>query len=1525
MKKILSLVSSAALAVAVALPTPAAAQTMKKLSGARNGRAVQQTAQAPKPSPKGFHVAKARSLNASTPSLHRAMQAAGLRTGVKSLKAAAAEGTLPNLQGSVTFNESFTQESAPIGLYKVVQGGTELIFEGPRAQYGGVAVDGVYYTTEYTDYGFIAWTTITAYDLETQEEIGTIDGEVDNLAIAGPVVDPTTGDVYAITYNATGDGLQLSKMTYTTSGVTSTAIAAMEGNWNSLVCDAAGQLYGINYTGVTSGQSFTATASFLNKIDKATGAVTLIGETGQLPQYLSSAAIDTKTGRMFWNVCPPDETGIICEVNLTTGVATKLFDLEYNDEIMGMFVAQPDAEADAPATVTDLQASFPEGALSGTVSFTAPTTLFDGTAATGALTYKVLANGESVATGSTTFGAAVSAPVTVAAAGDYTFVVTVANDKGDSPKAKTTLFVGRGTPAAPTATLAYEGGKMKLSWTAVTTTVDGGYINPAAVTYKVTRFPGAVVVAEATAATTFEESIAAPAEITQYYYTVEADAEGALSAVATSNIVTLGSIVPPYSNDFDDDSALSGWTIIDANNDGRKWSIYDHKARMSYNSSKAMDDWMITPPLQLEAGKAYQVSFKASANGTSFPERLEVKWGSAATAAGMTETILAPTVLSSKDLEDFTEFIVPEADGVYYIGFHGISDEDMYYLYVDDFSISAGMATTSPGAVTDLKATPDANGAYKATISFVTPTVDFAGAALGSITKAELSRDGNVIKTWDNPATGAALSFEDSMEEGGTVTYTVVCSNATGAGKPASISAFIGVDKPAAPTGVHAAETATDGELTVTWDAVTTDQNGNAINPDLVSYTVATYESGWTPVEGGTGIHGTSFTFQAVPAGQQDFVQVAVFAETDGGMAGASDPQGLIAVGTPFAGLEESFAGGNLSYPFGTGYSEGTQGQWGIYTDEDLDIAAQDGDNGFAGMQGRSIDYTAGLFTGKVSLAGMQNPGISLYTYNITSEAGEANDLNEIQFYVKTPAAADWTALGTAVAVNSLSDEEGWALLTASLADYAGQTIQVRIQATTKAYAYTLVDNLKIGSLLGHDLNARSISAPSTVAAGADYKVNVSVANAGMQPATEFSVELYADGELADTKTVDALASGKSTTVEFDRTMSAVADKPVDYYAVVKYTADENNDNNTTENIAVAPKLSNLPKVTDLKGEDTAEGVKLTWSEPDLSNAPAEPVLFDFEDENSWAMEIDGWTFVDGDQSPIGGFQNTDLPGITPGETTASFFVFDAAEFNFTFSAHSGTKYLAALFRYDDGTTDDWVISPALDGNAQTISFWARSYSNDYPEKIEMLYSTGSTNTEDFVKVSAVNAVPSGYNSDQTASVWTQYTFDVPAGAKYFAIRSCATGSFMLELDDISFVPAGVSAELTLVGYDVYRDGVKITAEPTGETEFVDTEATDGDHSYVVITVYDRGVSAPSNAVTVAATGINDALAAGISISAGKGSITVAGAEGQTLSVAAVDGKVVYTATAAARTTVNVAAGVYVVKAGNKIVKVAVK
>lgn len=60
---------------------------------------------------------------------------------------------------------------------------------------------------------------------------------------------------------------------------------------------------------------------------------------------------------------------------------------------------------------------------------------------------------------------------------------------------------------------------------------------------------------------------------------------------------------------------------------------------------------------------------------------------------------------------------------------------------------------------------------------------------------------------------------------------------------------------------------------------------------------------------------------------------------------------------------------------------------------------------------------------------------------------------------------------------------------------------------------------------------------------------------------------------------------------------------------------------------------------------------------------------------------------------------------------------------------------------------------------------------------------------------------------------WTLYEFEVPAGARYFAIRSCATASFMLMLDDFTFIPdEPVVPELR--GYNVYRNGDLVTSSP---------------------------------------------------------------------------------------------------------------
>lgn len=1471
MKKALSLVSSAALAVAMTFSAAAAPQTARKLTAANaaGSELTRTVSMKPNAATSRIHPLKARTAaNAATPSLKKAMKAAHLAQKTSAAKAPAAEAaSLPDLRGSVVFQSNWTQENQPTGFYKInADGTTTMQIEEVDASGGAFLHDGIYTATEYMEFWGMLFITATAYDLESGESVAVYGGESpDHICIGGETVDPTDGTVYGITYNANMDGLQLSKMSYGET-ISSTAVAPLDGNWNSIVCDASGQLYGISCEGVMEGENFVATSSALNKIDKTTGEVTLIGETGHAPQYLSSATIDTKTGRMFWTVNPPDETGYLCEVNLATGAATKIVDFALDDEIMGLCVVAPAAEEGAPAAVTDLAADFSEGALSGNVSFKLPTTLFDGSAATGTLGYKVLANGQQVADGTGAAGADVTAPVTVEEAGEYTIVVTASNAVGDGPKAKLTLFIGKGTPKSPEAALVYEGGKMKLSWPAVTESADGGFIDPAAVTYSVTRIinnesSSALTVASGLTATSFEEEVAMPAEITTYHYLVVAESAGVESAPAKSNSVTLGSVVPPYVNHFDSADALSGYTIIDGNNDGKVWAYYQGAsgadgnpgaARMTYNSDLAMDDWMITPPLKLEGGKAYKVSFQARANSDAYPERVEAKWGNAATAAAMTGVIVAPTDLG-KNWVELGAYIMPEADGIYYVGIHGISDKDTYYLYVDDLTVSAPSATTVPGLATDLAVANDPAGTGKATITFKAPAKTMGGETLAAITKIELSRDGNVIKTFDAPAPGAELRHEDTAETG-THTYSVQAFNADGAGEVASVTAFVGIDKPGAPENVQIVETANLGEVTISWDAVTVDQNGNAINSALVTYLVAEpTTTGWASIVDEP-ISNTTYTFQAVSAGEQDFVQYAVFAVTSAGN-GAGTQTDMIAVGTPYEGMEESFPAGNISHVLGTGFANSSKVSWSIFTDASLNgIASQDGDNGFAGMKASSLDESAALFTGKISLEGAVNPGVSYYAYNIVGENGNV-DANEIQIWVKEPNDAEWTAVGQPAVMNQLGEADGWYLVTTSLAAYAGKVIQVRFQATVKAMAYTFIDNIKIGDMLENDLHARAISAPSKVKAGDDYEVAVTVNNNGTKDAAAFTIKLFADGEQVAAKTVDALAAGTATTETFTLNMHALAEEPVVLHAEVEFAADEKQGNNKTAEVTVTPQISKLPAVTDLKGEADENGkAHLTWSEPDLNAAPAETGVVDFEDAESFAHEYEGWTFIDADGKPVGGFQNTDIPGIDPGNTLTSFFVFDRAAETWkheSFAAHSGTKYLASLFNYNssNGLVDDWAISPMLDGSAQTITFYAKSYDSQYSESFDFLYSTTGTETSDFILVGSKKNI---------STTWTEYSFEVPAGALYFAIRNHDTDAFMLMLDDFTFAPAGASAELSIAGYDVYRDGVKITTEPTGETEFTDADATDGDHTYVVVAVYDKGISKGSNAVTVSTTGIAD-------------------------------------------------------------------
>lgn len=1519
MKKFITWIFSVALVAGLAASPMYADQLLKKNAAPnpKKATAAMQAQRAPQKSAKGKN---ARGL---TP---RRSASNGIRTEINKashFKAKRtpnyAEGTYPEIIGSMSYSAQweFTGE-AETGLYTIPTtsyGEFELIlpFDDVDATYGGAALDGVYYFNYYYDlWGFIQFFESYGYDLETGEVVYYHDNGDAPILSQGMAADPTTNTIYGIFYDETLSGLELASITYPEGNAAPqrNVIAPLADWYTAFAVGADGTFYAIQSDDFT-GEGILVT------LDRTTGAATVVGPTGQYPYYISGACIDARSNRMFWCISPEDESGYMVEVDLETGATTLVSEFAYGEEMTGLFVPQPAAADNAPGECTDVTAFFAADSLTGQINFTTPTTNFDGSEPEGMVDIHVLANGtELYSDTGLAAGTSDYANVTVPSAGLYTFTVYASNSYGDGPKTTIkNVWVGADSPAATTATAAYADGTMEISWLPVTEGINGGYIGD--VTYTVKDMEGNILASNLTE-TSYSFALTAPEVITTYQYAVYVVAQGMESAPALTNAVVLGSIVPPYVADFSE--GTTGWTILDANNDGKAWSVQsDGSIRMTYNSSLDMDDWLITPPLLLEAGKGYNVSFVAKAQSTTFPERLEVMWGDNNTISAMTNTLLAPTVINADYYVEYSEMLIPETSGKYYIGFHGISDADQYYLYLDDIQIEAGVSTAAPGLATNLVATPAAGGALACEVSFNAPNETMGGAALASLTSVELYRGETLINTWSNPAPGAALSFNDTeIATGGNVTYTVVGYNEDGTGLKASVTAFIGFDLPEAPAVVNITTTEVFGQVLLTWTPVTEDVNGQTLSSSDVTYTVCVYSNGWQPIAEGLTV--TEYTYQAVAGGEQEFVQLAVFAETSAGV-GSGTVSEMIPAGTPYDGLNETFADGELHYIWG--YSQIGSASINFGTDSTFeDIASVKGDNGYIYVNANYLDYGANFFSGLISTESLQNPALTFYTYNISN--GEDADINEVAVSVKEQGAEAWTILMQPTTVDELCGgvENEWAKVTVSLAGYENKIIQIQLTAITKFYTNTFFDDIKVGSLLDNDLAIIGISAPGKVKAGDDYTVQVSVSNEGVQDVMAYSVDLYANNALLTSQDCEALAAGSTATVDFNLTMSPIATEPITYYAVIVYN-DEFEGNNWSADVTVIPVVSNLPKATDLEAAEDRGSVVLTWNEPNLEGGIPVEITDDFEDADGFMAEYGDWKFYDGDMSEVGGFQNMDLPGIIPGSTFGSFWIWDndIVAGNESFEAHSGTHYLFALFRYDDGTSDDWAISPQLYGGAQEISFYAKSYSSTYPERIQVYYSTGSQDVEDFIPVEGtlVNAVP---------AAWTQYTASLPEGAVYFAIRSFATGSFMLMVDDVTYTPAGITANLEIEGYNVYRNGVKINETLVEETSFIDYPEVDGEYSYVVTVVYtDKGESAASNVATVnfETSGVNAIGNGGLTITTEGRTIVILNAEGLPVTVADTAGAVIYNGIGSAKTTVEAAQGIYMVKAGKTVAKVLVK
>ena len=105
-----------------------------------------------------------------------------------------------------------------------------------------------------------------------------------------------------------------------------------------------------------------------------------------------------------------------------------------------------------------------------------------------------------------------------------------------------------------------------------------------------------------------------------------------------------------YSESFDTESSLDGFTILDGNNDGRTWSYYSSKKLVQYWGGDEADEWLFMPEMNLEAGTNYKLRFKTGLENAVSEKQykdLMVTIGREATVEAQTVQLFRDTIQSA--------------------------------------------------------------------------------------------------------------------------------------------------------------------------------------------------------------------------------------------------------------------------------------------------------------------------------------------------------------------------------------------------------------------------------------------------------------------------------------------------------------------------------------------------------------------------------------------------------------------------------------------------------------------------------------------------------------------------------------------------------------------------------------------------------------------------------------------------------------------------------------------------------------
>ncbi len=1307
---------------------------------------------------------------------------------------------------------------------------------------GGGAIIGnrLYMVYYFSSWGMV-FPYLYTYDTETWEQVDEPVSLDDYTLIANETAISPNGTVYGEFYNADGTAYELGIVDY--ENLTRSTIGTLSNAYVAMGVTKGNVLYGI------------ATDGKLYRINTETAEETAVGATGldvsdsEGQYYFQSGEIDQKNDVFYWATADVyTQLAALYTVDLTTGAATQVGSFE-NQNLMALLTV-PETVADgAPAAATDLVANFGNGSLSGTITFKAPTATVAGDALTGSLDYVVASGAETLATGSVMAGASIEKNVDFESDGSKTISVIFSNAEGKGMTAKTTVYVGYDTPQAVTG-LVYkldnETGKASVSWNAVTEGMNNGYLGN--ITYNVVRYPEEKIVTSDMTDTSFTETLER-GDLRTYSYGVVATNGKKTSEEAKTNAVLYGNpIEPPYYQDFTGSSSFNLLTVIDCNNDGSTWTWFGDEsedselnasAQYSYSSENDGDDWLITPPVKVEKGKFYTVSFKARSLSPYFKERLEVKYGSDATVDAMTGEILPATDIETDEYQEYKKDVIPVEDGTICVGFHAISDKDMLSLMLDDIKIDEGKYYQAPDSVQNFSVTPADKGMKSATLVMTTPVKSIDGTTTLSSMNVTLKRDGSEIKTFTGVSAGEQLTYVDSEAKEGFNTYTAIAStNEYGNGlESVSKTVYVGIDAPNSPDSLQTVDNFSS--VKISWQPSEKGVNGGYVDPQGLShniYTIVDYAPQYaaTTDKGATDYNLPYNTEE----GEQNVVQFGVSSFNDNGESEIALSPGIIS-GKPYAiPFFESFSGGVTDKVWWMNRNGGSSS----YVNS---VSSSDSDGGSILFNSKNDADKAILGSGKINLAGAANPML------VFSHQSFAESNAKISVYAQKP---DGTRdLLKTVDYSTIEEAGGWIRESVPLKqEYTSlKYIEIIFESSASKGATIGFDEIYVRDINDNDIALSDITAPLKMKKGETAKISVTVTNFGSKMANGYTVKLYADGELVDYKTeTEPLASFASRTYNLDYKLSILNEAiSVELKAKADYAEDQNLDDNS-KSTSILFSISTKPRPASVTATETNTGsVRVDWS---AVNETIQTITDGFEEYTSWSTDSFGdWSGFTGNTNGIsnGIFHRYTYPvegqtfAFTLVEPLNNWLTETALENNEGLKPHEGSKYVASFYATDAETeeelgADNWLISPELSGNAQTVKFWVSNMNNDemiFEETYDVLYSATGTDIADFVKIGDTHVASSGS--------WEEVSVDVPQGAKRFAIHQTTENgyAFVFMVDEVTYE----GSVGNVIGYNVYRDGELLKSiSGTETTTFVDNTAEGGKtYVYAVTAVFADGES----------------------------------------------------------------------------------